>query len=194
VHPSVPITTVKELVAVAKAQPGKLNYASVGQGSPVHLTMELFKQLTGTELVHVPYKGSAPAVTDLVGGQVQLMFNSIPPVLPLVRAGKLKAIAVGAAQRSRTVPDIPTVAESGVPGFDSATWIGLFAPTGTAQLLVVKLSTAAARVLAQPDVAQKLAAQGSEPRGSTPEQLVRHMREDSARWSAVIKSAAIKVE
>jgi tripartite-type tricarboxylate transporter receptor subunit TctC len=122
------------------------------------------------------------------------MFNSIPPVLPLVRAGKLKAIAIGAAQRSRTVPDIPTVAESGVPGFDSATWIGLFAPAGTPPSLVLKLSGKVAQLLTQPEVAQKLAAQGSEPRGSTPEQLARHMREDSARWSRVIQSAAIKVD
>jgi tripartite-type tricarboxylate transporter receptor subunit TctC len=193
-HISVPAGSVKELVALAKSHPGKLNYASVGQGSPVHLTMELFKQLTGADLVHIPYKGSTPAVTDLVGGQVQLMFNSIPPVLPLVRAGKLKAIAVGTAQRSRAVPDIPTVAESGVPGFDSATWFGLFAPTGTPKSIVAKLSAQVAGILSQSDVAQRLAAQGSDPRGGTPEQLAQYMREESARWSKVIKSAAIKVD
>jgi tripartite-type tricarboxylate transporter receptor subunit TctC len=193
-HPAVPASSVKELVALAKSRPGKLNYASVGQGSPVHLTMEWFKQLTGTDIVHIPYKGSTPAVTDLVGGQVQLMFNSIPPVLPLVKAGKLKAIAVGTAQRSRTVPEVPTIAESGVPGFDSATWFGLFAPAGTPLPIVAKLSTQAAGILSQPDVAQRLAAQGSDPRGSTPEALAQYMREESARWSRVIKSAAIKVD
>jgi tripartite-type tricarboxylate transporter receptor subunit TctC len=194
VHVSVAAGSVKELVALAKARPGKLNYASVGQGSPVHLTMEWFKQLTGADLVHVPYKGSAPAVTDLVGGQVQLMFNSIPPVLPLVKAGKLRAIAVGTAQRSRAVPEIPTIAESGVPGFDSATWFGLFAPAGTPQPIISKLSREAAGILSHPGVAQRLAAQGSDPRGSTPEQLAQYMREESARWSKVIKSAGIRID
>jgi tripartite-type tricarboxylate transporter receptor subunit TctC len=193
-HPAVPVSNVKELVALAKSRPGQLNYASVGSGSPVHLTMEWFKQLTGANLVHIPYKGSSPAVTDLVGGQVQLMFNSIPPVLPLVKAGKLKALAVGTAQRSRTVPEIPTIAESGVAGFDSATWFGLFAPAGTPKSIVAKLSKEAQGILAQSDVAARLTAQGSDPRGSTPEELAHYMREESARWSRVIKSAAIKVD
>ena len=124
-NPTVPANSVKELVALAKAKPGQLNYASVGQGSPNHLGMELLKALTGTNIVHVPYKGTGPAITDLLGGQVQLMFNSMPTVLPLVRSGKLRALAVGSTQRISAIADIPTVAESGVPGFENVTWYGM---------------------------------------------------------------------
>lgn len=193
-HVSVSANNVKELVALAKSRPGKLNYASVGSGSPVHLAMEWFKQSTGTDLVHVPYKGSAPAVTDLVGGQVELMFNSIPPVLPLVRAGKLKALAVGSAQRSRSVPEIPTVAEAGVTGFDAATWFGLFAPTGTPAAVIAKLNREVGAILAQPELAQRLSAQGSEPRASTPAGLADYMRNESTRWRKVIASAGVKAD
>jgi tripartite-type tricarboxylate transporter receptor subunit TctC len=194
VHPSVPANSVRELSALAKARPGQLNYASVGQGSPNHLGMELFKALTGTDMVHVPYKGTGPALTDLLGGQIQLMFNSMPSVLPLVASGKLKALAVGSAQRSAAVPDIPTVAEAGVPGFENVTWYGMFAPAKTSRDIVVKLNHEVVRILAEPEMAQRLAGQGAEPRSSTPEELAKFMQVESQRWKKVIKAANIRLE
>ena len=191
---AVPASSVKELIAYAKANPGKLNYASVGQGSPNHLGMELLKTLAGIDMIHVPYKGTGPAITDLLGGQVQLMFNSMPSVLPLVRSGKLKGIAVGSAQRSPAAPDIPTVAEAGVPGFENVTWYGMFAPAKTPHDIVVKLNCQVVAILADPQMAQRLAAQGAEPRSSSPEELVKFMQVESARWKKVIKTAGIAVE
>jgi tripartite-type tricarboxylate transporter receptor subunit TctC len=194
VNNAVPANSVKELIAYAKARPGQLNYASVGQGSPNHLGMELLKALTGIEMVHVPYKGTGPAITDLLGGQVQLMFNSMPSVLPLVKSGKLKGLAVGSAQRSPAIPDIPTVAEAGVPGFENVTWYGMFAPAKTPHDIVAKLNRQVVKILAEPEMAQRLASQGAEPRGSTPEDLVKFMRVESERWKKVIKAANIKLE
>ena len=194
VHPSVPVSTVKELVAYAKARPGKLNYASVGQGSPNQLGMELLKTLTGIDLVHVPYKGTGPAVTDLLGGQVQLMFNSMPSVLPLVKTGKLKGLAVGSAHRSPAAPDIPTVAEAGVPGFENVTWYGMFAPAKTPAEIIAKLNTEVVKILADPEMAQRFASQGSEPRSSTPAELAAFMRVEAVRWGKVITAAGIKLE
>lgn len=191
---AVPAASVKELIAYAKANPGKLNYASVGQGSPNHLGMELLKALAGIDMVHVPYKGTGPAITDLLGGQVQLMFNSMPSVLPLVRSGKLKGIAVGSAQRSAAASDIPTVAEAGVPGFENVTWYGMFAPAKTPHDIVVKLNRQVVAILADPQMAQRLAAQGAEPRSSSPEELVKFMQVESERWKKVIKTANIAVE
>jgi|KBSMisStaDraftv2_1062788.scaffolds.fasta_scaffold31800_3 tripartite-type tricarboxylate transporter receptor subunit TctC len=193
-NPTVPANSVKELVALAKAKPGQLNYASVGQGSPNHLGMELLKALTGTNIVHVPYKGTGPAITDLLGGQVQLMFNSMPTVLPLVRSGKLRALAVGSTQRISAIADIPTVAESGVPGFENVTWYGMFAPAKTPREIVNKLNAQVVRILAEPDMAQRLSSQGAEPRSSTPDELAKFMRVEFERWAKVIKSAGVKVE
>jgi len=191
---AVPANTMKELIAYAKARPGQLNYASVGQGSPNHLGMELLKALAHIEIVHVPYKGTGPAITDLLGGQVQLMFNSMPSVLPLIKSGKLKGLAVGSAQRSPAIPDIPTVAEAGVPGFENVTWYGMFAPTRTPHDIIVKLNQQVVKILAEPEMAQRLASQGAEPRSSTPEELVKFMRVESARWKKVIQAAGIKLE
>ena len=193
-NPTVPANSVKELVALAKAKPGQLNYASVGQGSPNHLGMELLKALTGTNIVHVPYKGTGPAITDLLGGKVQLMFNSMPTVLPLVRSGKLRALAVGSTQRISAIADIPTVAESGVPGFENVTWYGMFAPAKTPREIVNKLNAQVVRILAEPDMAQRLSSQGAEPRSSTPDELAKFMRVEFERWAKVIKSAGVKVE
>ena len=194
VHPAVPVNSVKELVALAKARPGQLNYASVGLGSPNHMGMELLKALTGIDIVHVPYKGTGPAITDLLGGQVQVMFNSMPSVIPLVASGKLKGLAVGSVQRSPAVPDIPTVAEAGVPGFENVTWYGMFAPAKTPHDIIVKLNKQVVQILASPEMAQRLASQGAEPRSSTPEELTKFMRVESERWNKVIKTAGIKVE
>lgn len=194
VNSSVPASSVKELIALARAKPGQLNYASVGQGSPIHLAMELFKSMTGTNFVHVPYKGAGPAVTDLLAGQVQLMFNSMPSVLPHVKTGRLRGLAVGSAQRFRAVPDIPTVAEAGVPGFEAMTWFGMFAPAGTPKYIINKLNTQIVRILADPEMAHYLVIQGSEARSSTPEELAKYMRVESERAKKAIKSAAIKIE
>jgi tripartite-type tricarboxylate transporter receptor subunit TctC len=194
VHYTLPVTTVKELIALAKAQPGKLNYASVGEGTPNHLAMELFKSMTGTDIVHVPYKGAAPAVNDLVGGQVQLMFNPMPPLLPHVKSGRLRALAVGGTQRSPALPDIPTVAEAGVPGYEYVTWYSIVAPAKTPRVVINKINSRLAAVLAIPEVALRLSGQGAEPRSSTPEELARFMQDDYQRLGAVIRSAGIKGE
>ncbi len=194
VNNSVPVGSVKELIAYAKSRPGQLNYASVGQGSPNHLGMELLKALTGIAMLHVPYKGTGPAVTDLLGGQVQLMFNSMPLVLPLVKGGKLKGLAVGSAQRSPAVPDLPTVAEAGVPGFENVTWYGMFAPAKTHKDVVAKLNVQVVKILGDPEMAQRMASQGAEPRTTTPDELARFMRVESERWKKVIKTAGIKLE
>ncbi len=194
VHNSLPVNTVKELIALAKAQPGKLNYASVGEGTPNHLAMELFKSMTGTDMVHVPYKGAAPAVTDLVGGHVQLMFNPMPPLLPHVKSGRLKALAVGGTQRSSALPDVPTVAEAGVPGYEYVTWYSIVAPAKTPRAIINKLNARLAAVLVMPDVAQRLSVQGAEPRASTPEELTRFMQDDTRRLGGIIRFAGIKGE
>lgn len=194
VNSSLPVNNVKELIALAKAKPRSLNYASVGLGSPIHLAMELFKAMTGTDMVHVPYKGAGPAVTDLLGGQVQLMFNSMPSVLPHVKTGRLRALAVGSAKRAKTVPDVPTVAESGVPGFDAVTWFGIVAPAATPKAVIDKLNAGIARGLDDPELAQRLASQGSEVQGSTPAGLAKYMHDESERWRKVIKTAGIKSE
>ncbi|MEK7877678.1 MAG: tripartite tricarboxylate transporter substrate binding protein [Pseudomonadota bacterium] len=194
VNSSVPVNSVKELIALAKAKPGQLNYASVGQGSPIHLAMELFKSMTGANFVHVPYKGSGPAVTDLLASHVQLMFNSMTSVLPHVKTGRLRGLAVGSAQRFRAVPDIPTVAEAGVPGFEAMTWYGMFAPAGTPKYIINKLNTQIVKILANPEMAHYLVTQGSEARSSTPEELAKYMRVESERAKKAIQSAAIRIE
>ena len=194
VHNSMPVGTVKELIAYAKAQPGKLNYASVGEGTPNHLAMELFKSMTGTQMVHVPYKGAAPAVTDLVGGQVNLMFNPMPPLMPHVKSGRLKELGVGSTQRSPALPDVPTIAEAGVPGYEYVTWYSIVAPAKTPRAIIDKINSRRAAVLAIPEIALCLSSQGAEPRSSTPEELTRLIQEDYKRLGAVIRSAGIKGE
>jgi tripartite-type tricarboxylate transporter receptor subunit TctC len=191
---ALPAHSVKELIALAKSKPGQLNYASVGPGTPNHLGMELLKTLTAINVVHIPYKGTGPAITDLIAGQVQLMFNSMPSVLPHVRTGKLRAIAVGSANRSRAVPDIPTVAESGVPGFEYVTWYGLFVPAKTPKDIVQKLNDALVTILSDPEMSKWLISQGAEPAATTPAQLRRYMEEETQRWKKVIAAAHIKMQ
>jgi len=193
-HPSFPPNSVKELVAYAKSRPGKINYASVGPGSPQHLGVELLKSMTGIDLVHIPYKGSAPALTDVLAGQISLMFNSMPTVLQHIRGGKLKGIAVGSAKRSPAMPDTPTVAESGVPGFDYVTWYGMFAPAATPKTIIAKLNAEVVKILGERELSQRLAVQGADPSPSTPEQLGRYMLEEQNRWRKVIKSANLKLD
>ena len=194
VHNSMPVNTVKELIAYARAQPGKLNYASVGEGTPNHLAMELFKSMTGTNMVHVPYKGAAPAVTDLVGGQVNLMFNPMPPLIPHVKSGRLKALGVGGTQRSPALPEVPTIAEAGVLGYEYVTWYSIVAPAKTPRAVIDKINSRLVAALSIPDVAQRMSSQGAEPRSSTPEELTQFMLDDYKRLGAVIKSAGIKGE
>jgi len=154
----------------------------------------LFKSMTGTDMVHVPYKGAAPAVTDLLGGQVQLMFNPMPPLMPHVKSGKLKALAVGGTRRSPALPDVPTVAEAGVPGYEYVTWYSIVAPAKTPRSIVGAINARLVAVMSNPEIAQRLASQGAEPRSSTPEELARFIQDDFKRLGAVIRSARIKVE
>ncbi len=194
VHPSMPVNSVKALIALAKSRPGQINYASVGNASPQHLGMEMLKKMTGIDMVHVPYKGTAPAVTDILAGNVSLMFNSMPSVLPQARAGRLRGLAVSSAQRSAAAPDIPTVAEAGVPGFDYVTWYGLFAPAGTPRDVVNRLNSAVAKILAEPDLAKRFASQGAEPLSNTPDQLAQYRRAEYERWRKLIAEMKLKVE
>ncbi|MEO7726030.1 MAG: tripartite tricarboxylate transporter substrate binding protein [Burkholderiales bacterium] len=194
VHPAVQAKTVKELIQLAKAKPGQLNFASNGSGGSSHLAAELFKMMTGTEMVHVPYKGLSPALTDLLSGQVQLMFSSTVAILPLVRAARLRPLAMTSAKRSPAMPDLPTVAESGVAGYETASWYGVLAPAGTAKSVVELLNREIAKVVHMPDVRERLAGEGADPAGGTPAEFAAHIKRELARWAQVIKQAKIKAE
>ena len=194
VNTALPVNNVKELIALAKTMPGKLNYASSGMGSPNHLATELLNTLTGIATTHVPYKGAAPGIADLLAGQVQFMFNPMPPLVPQVKAGKLRALGVGSATRSPALPEVPSVAEAGVPGFEYVLWYALFVPANTPRNIVMRLNEHVTSILAQPDVVKRLAAQGAEARATAPEELTRFMRAESARLSKVVKAARIRLE
>jgi tripartite-type tricarboxylate transporter receptor subunit TctC len=194
VNPQLPVKSVGELIALAKAQPGKLSYASTGNGSSNHISMELFKSMAGVDILHIPYKGSAPAVTDLLGGQVGVMFDNVPNVLPHVKAGRLRGLATTGTKRAALAPDIPTVAEAGVPGYEVTVWFGLVAPAGTPREIVQKLNAEVVKILAMPDVRERFLAQGVEPVGSTPEQFGEHIRGQMAKWSKVVQDAGVKAE
>lgn len=191
VTPSLQVKSVQELVAYANAHPGKLNYASSGAGTWNHLFGELFNAVAKVKIVHVPYKGAAPAVTDLMGGQVQTMFSPFPPALPQVRAGKLRALAVSAAKRSGLLPDLPTVAESGLPGYAAESWFAVLAPARTPPAVVSRLNTELNRALQLPDVKASLAADGAEPAGGTPEELARSIREGGAKWGKLVRELGV---
>src|SRR6476661_2787696 len=182
VNNALPAKSVKELIAYAKANPGKLSYGSPGAGSTAHLSMELFKSMTGADLVHVPYKGSAGVLTDVMGGQIAATMDNMPAYLPQVKAGKIRALAVSPAKRSPAVPDLPTVAEAAVPGYASSAWFGLVAPAATPKPVIAKLSAETARILQVPDVKARLADLGAEPIGSTPEQFGAHIRTEIEKW------------
>ena len=193
-HPLVPANTVRELIALAKANPGKLNYASVGTGSPGHIAGELFKLKTGVDIVHVPYKGGGPAVVDTIGGQVQLLFVSMPAAWQYVKAGKLKAIAVTSAKRSIAAPDVPTVAESGIPDYVVDSWYGALVPAKTSPSVVTRLNAAFAKVLDNPRIKERLLAQGAEAAPSTPADFDRRIKEELVKWEMVIRAARIRPE
>ncbi|HEX5129310.1 MAG TPA: tripartite tricarboxylate transporter substrate binding protein [Usitatibacter sp.] len=192
VHPSVPVKSFKELIAYAKANPGKLNFSSPGSGSGAHLAGELLNVEAGIKAVHVPYKGMAPAVSDLVGGQVQMMFAGISTALPHIRAGKLVALAIASPQRSPQLPDVPTVAESGFPGFDVTSWYGVVVRAGTPPAIVKKLHADMAEALAAPDVKEKLASLGLDPLGNSPEAFAKMIATESRKWSDIVQKANIK--
>jgi tripartite-type tricarboxylate transporter receptor subunit TctC len=194
VNPSLPASSVKELLALAKSKPHALNYASGGNGTSPHLCMELFKSLTGADLVHIPYKGSAPAVIGLLGGQVDVMFDNAPNVLPQVKAGKLRALAVSTGKRSPIVPELPTVSEAGVPGFDVEVWFGIVAPAGAPDDVVAKLNTEINRILHLPDVVAGFQGQGVEAVGGTPEQFAAHLRGQITKWAKVVKDTGVHLD
>jgi tripartite-type tricarboxylate transporter receptor subunit TctC len=193
VHPGLPATSVKDLVQLARERPGRLDYATAGNGTSNHLCTELFKSLAGVDLVHVPYKGSAPAVTDLLGGQVQVMFDNAPNVLPHVRAGKLRALAVSTAARSAFAPDLPAVAET-VPGFDVEVWFGVVAPAGVPRQVIGRLNADINAVLALPEVKNRFAEQGVRVIGGSPESFGAYLQAQTRRWARVVKEAGLQVE
>lgn len=191
-NPSFPANNVKELIAHARANPGKINYGSSGNGTSVHLAMELFKSMTRTYMLHIPYKGSAPVVTDLIAGQIDVMFDNTPNVIGHVRAGKMKALAVTTTQRSPLAPDVPTVAEAGVPGYDQTAWFGVLAPAGTPRDIIGRLNAEIVKLLNSAEVKERFAKQGVEVRTSTPEQFATFLRSEVDRWGKVIREAGIK--
>ncbi|MDP1716723.1 MAG: tripartite tricarboxylate transporter substrate binding protein [Burkholderiales bacterium] len=193
VHPALPVKNIRELIALAKQKPGTLNFSSAGQGTPGHLGMELFKMMTGTSMIHVPYQGGAPGLAAVAGGQVQFMADNMNSALPFIQAGRVRAIGVTSAKRSGALPDMPTIAEQGVTGFDSGSWFGMFAPAGTPATIVAKLHAETVKTLQLPDVKQTLAQQGAEVGANTPAQFTELIKSDIARWAKVIQAAGVKV-
>jgi len=193
-NPSQPFKTVKEMIAYAKANPGKLNFGSSGNGSSIHLSGELFKSMAKVEMQHVPYKGSAPAVSDLLGGQIAIMFDNMPSAYPHVKAGKLRALAVTTANRSPQLPNVPTIAEAGVPGYQATSWFGMYAPAGTPPEVLAKLNTTLVKVLANAEVKKKLAEQGAEPYSEKPEQFAAFIQKESVKWGKVVKDSGASVD
>ncbi len=194
VHPSIAASSVSEFIAHAKANPGKLNFGSGSTGSAGHLAGELFKATAGVDMAHIPYKGAAPAMQDLIGGQIHLMFDNLASALTQVRAGKVKAIAVTTAKRSTLAPELPTVAESGVPGFDISTWFGLFVPAGTPPEVVARLHAEFTRALAAPDVRERMLKLGAEPVGNRPEEFAAYIRAEAEKYARVVKASGAKAD
>ena len=194
VHPSLPVRSVKELVAFAKARPDELLFGSSGNGSPAHMSLELLKLMTGVRMVHVPYKGTAPSITDLVAGRISATASSVVSTMPHVKAGRLRALAVMSARRSAGVPQLPTVAEAGIPGFANDVWYGMLAPAATPRTVVVRLSEGISSAIAAPDVKERMLAGGLEPVGNPPDEFAAYLRSEVAKWSKVIRAAGIRVE
>ena len=194
VHPTLPVTSVKALVALAKARPGQLNFGSAGAGSSGHLAAELFKMVTSVDIVHVPYKGTGPATTDLLGGQIPLMFNNLPPSLPLVKSGRLRALAVTGEKRSPAAPQLPTMIEAGYPGVVMTLWNALFAPAGTPPEILARLHAEVIRASRMQDIRDRLNAEGTEALTTTPAELADNIRSETVRWAKVIKAANVALE
>ena len=193
-HPTLPVKTVKEYLALAKARPGQINYASSGPGGSGHLAGELFRFVTHADIVHVPYRGAPPALTDLMAGQVQSMFGTMLAAVPHIRSGKLRAIAVTGPQRSIAVPEVPTFAESGLPGYDASSWNGISVPAGTPRAIVEKLSAEIVKIMRTPGVLDRLAADGTIPTGSTPEAFLGYIKAEQAKWAPVVRAANIRID
>jgi tripartite-type tricarboxylate transporter receptor subunit TctC len=194
VHPSLAAGSVKEFIALAKARPGQVIFASSGLGTPAQLAGELFNSMAGVKMVHVPYKGGVAALIDLMAGQVQLMFSTLPPALPHVKTGKLKALAVTSAQRSPTMPELPTIAEAALPGFEAITWHGVLVPAGTPKAIVGKLHGEIVKILHSPDVKERLAAQGAEAVSNTPEQFAAYIRSETVKWAKVVRDSGARAD
>jgi len=194
VHPSLPAHSVKDLIALAKSKPGSLNFSSAGTGTSNHLAGELFKSMTGTFMVHIPYKGSAPALNDLIAGQVHLMFDLVLTAAPHVKSGAVRAIAVTGRERSGVLPGVPTVAESGVTGYEVSAWFGFFAPAGTPSAIVNALNAETVKAMRMPDLRERLGSQGAEPVTSTPEQFAAYVKDELAKWTRVVKASGMKAD
>jgi tripartite-type tricarboxylate transporter receptor subunit TctC len=194
VNPALPVKSVAEFIAYAKAHPGALNFGSGSTGSAGHLAGELFKRMAGIEMTHVPYKGAAPAMQDLIAGQVNLMFDNLASALTQIKAGKVRALAVTTAKRTPLAPDLPTIAESGLPGFDINTWFGVFVPAKTPRAIVQRLHDEFAKALAQPDVREKMLGLGAEPVASTPEQFGAYVRSEAAKYAKIVKASGARVD
>lgn len=194
VHPSVKANSVQELIALARSAPGKLSYASSGSGTSIHLSAELFKTLTKTDMVHVPYKGSAQAMVDMLGGQVQVMFDNMPSALPHAKAGKLRALAVTSAQRSPSAPEIPTIIESGVPDFDVQSWFGLVAPKGTPKDIITRINAEAVKALASADIKERFMELGAVAGPMSPDEFGNYIKSEITRWAEVVKTSGAKAE
>ena len=194
VHPSVPARTVQDVIALAKKDPGKWTYASSGNGTSIHMSGAMFTQLTGTDILHVPYKGSGPAVTDLLAGQVNMMFDNIPSSLPHIKAGKLRALATTGAKRDPALPDLPTLAEAGVRGYESGVWFGLSVPAGTPREIIVRLNAAALQAARAPEFAKRMTDLGYNLIPSTPEQMAAMLKAELVRWAPIVKSSGAKID
>ena len=193
-HPSVTAKSVAEIIAMAKAQPGKMTYASSGSGTSIHMSGEMFKHLTQVDILHIPYKGSSPALTDLLGGQVMMMFDNIPSALPHIKSGKLRALATTGAKRDPTLPDLPTVAEAGVVGYESGVWFGLSIPAGTPREIIAKLNAEAVKGTRSPDFVTRMTALGYNIIGSTPEQMSEMLKKEVSTWGPIVKASGAKAD
>ena len=193
-HPSVPARTVKELIALAKAQPGKLNYASAGNGTANHLAMELFKHMAGIDIVHVPYKGAPQAVTDVVAGHMNMMFNSIAPIVGHIKAGRLRVLGIASAQRSAQLPDVPTISEAGLPGFEAVNWFGMFAPAKTPKRIIARLNEAVVKVVHTPEIQAQFLTLGADPVGSSAEDFAAFVRKDMEKYANIVKISGARVD
>ena len=194
VHPSIPVKTVKELIAFTRARPGQLNYASAGHGTNPHLSMELFLSMTGLKVVHIPYKGLAPGIVDLLAGHVSLATATMLTGLPHVKSGRLRCLGTTGAQRAAVLPEFPTIAEAGVPGYEASQWYGVLAPTGTPKEIVARLNAEIVRILQAPDMKQKLVADGTDPVGSSPDEFARYIKSELVKWGKVARDAGIQPE
>lgn len=193
-HPSLPVRSVKDLLGLARSQPGKLNYSSAGTGAPNHLAMELFKSMTGVNIVHVPYKGAPQAVADLVGGQVPIGFNSILPMMPHLKASRLRALGIASQKRSPQLPDVPTISEDGVPGFEAANWFGMLAPAKTPRRILARVSEALVKAVRSPEVQSKFIALGADPVGSSPAEFAAFIRRETEKYAKVIKVSGARLD